>query len=56
MREVYEALLYRNFGDLKILNDSPSDRGLAQYYRENYSIYFEGSSFFVEPGPVLTKI
>lgn len=39
-------MLYKEFPALKILNDAPSDRGLAQYYKENYSIYFDGSTFF----------
>ncbi len=46
VREVYESMLYKEFPALKILNDAPSDRGLAQYYKENYSIYFDGSTFF----------
>lgn len=49
-------MLYKEFSALKILNDAPTDRGLAQYFLENYSIYFDGSTFFQESGPSLTKI
>jgi hypothetical protein len=49
-------LLYKSFPALKILNDAPADRGLAQYYKENYGIFFDGSTFFQESGPSLIKI
>lgn len=33
VREIYESLLYKQFPALKILNDAPTDKGIAQYYR-----------------------
>lgn len=56
MREVYESLLYKSLPALKILNDAPADRGLAQYYTENYGIYFDGCTFFEDSGASLIKI
>ena len=53
VRQVYEALCYKMFRHLKVLNDGEKDSGMAEYYRVNYSVYFSEKRE-VDPGPYLS--
>ena len=41
--------------NLKILNESPYDSGLAQHYKENYRNLLTGSTFFHKTGSSISN-